>query len=204
MVVYCKLTGVRYSRDELNVSQLLLILIKLFLELPNTPIDIFQNNDCKKICMKRAKKYLCLEVQKYVKNNVNFRNDFKNRFKLTPKQISQLLKHKCKKISIFSAVLIYFLVQRILENNGQNILLQKNNELNLDLNSRSGYYFMQNTYIFILNIIASVEPNNIYNINALAANYIVDSFNCIDNVNGTIQNWYNNYNNNVNFICPIF
>lgn len=200
--VYCKLTGVKYQKTDLNISKMLSVLIFLFLESPNTPIDIFQNSDCTKICMKKAKKFICREVNKYVKNSKIFNNNFKAEFKLTPKQVSQLLKRRSNKISIFIVVLIYFLVERILVENGLGKLLNKNQELGLILNVESGLYFMQKTYIYLVNIIKTeeAEPDNR---TLLLANYIIDCFHRIDKATINVQNWYNNYNKvNVDFAHP--
>ncbi len=200
-VIYCKLHNVKYSKSDINVSKMLLNLIQIYLENTNTPVEIFDDRDYKKIHLGKAKKFLCREIKKYVENNAVFNNNFNQDFKISSKQISKLLKKKSKNISIYTTVIIYFLVQKILSANNQIKLISMSNDLGLDLESKTGEYFMQKTYIYLENIIRAdgVDPSNK---SLSSANYIIDCFHKIDEITGNVQGWYSNLKIEVEFNSP--
>ncbi|MBD5145607.1 MAG: hypothetical protein HDT21_06850 [Ruminococcus sp.] len=199
-VKYCKLTRDVYKyTNDLNPC-IIMELFKIYVQCqPYYPPGFFYN--ASSLCLGKLKKHICSKMNEFVKNAELFENDVMNKnFKLSKKQLSRILKKKPKKISIYVAVIVYFLIQEILKSNEKNKLIELNTRLRLNLNDKSGFYFMQKAYVAVTRSIEEDNDNN--NFVEKSANYIIDSFNRIDEKFTNVADWYENSKNEVKFGYP--
>lgn len=196
-IKYCKTSSFNKYTHNYKHVQIIYYLIKIYaMTMPEASLFDGNNN----LCMRKAKKYICLKMHQYVERHHLFNNDLLNRnFKISPKQLSKLLNKNSKRVPVFTAVIIYYLVEEILRNNGIDELWKMNSDLDLDINSRSGFYFLHDLYSFLVEG-ASKLPH--VNINGICVDYIAGCFQRIDDrIDSRVLNWYEmgGINNNFNF-----
>lgn len=203
-IKYCDIKPFMYQDVKDIVSHIIFELIDIYSKVVSLPSDICDEEG--KPYSGKLKKYMRLQMKKFVREKELFGCDSINEtFSISKKQLNRLLKRNKKPthVTIFVGIIIYFLVETILENGGKDYLIQLNDSLNFDLSKKSFYYFLQKTY-FVLFRVFSLENNDGSNDNknVKAANYISDCFNAIDRTYGNVGEWYNCGSNCVRFISP--
>lgn len=203
-IKYCDMKSFTYWFIKDRVSHIIFELIDIYAKVVDLPPDIC-NQDGKPYTGK-LKKFLRLQIKKFVREKKLFGCDTINEtFSISKRQLNRLLKRNKKPthVTIFVGVIIYFLVETILENGGKDYLIQLNDNLNFDLTEQSGNYFLQKTYCALINV-CGLEENDgdVSNKNVKAANYIIDCFNAINHKHRNVGEWYNGGSNGIGFMSP--
>lgn len=196
-IVYCDISYYSYFRDNnnngiLEEPHIILDLIEIYSRIIKHPDYVYDSNG--RVCMGKLKKHLRISIGQFVRDNHLFNDERLNEsFNISKKQLNNLLKRnkKPKHISIFTGVIIYYLVETILKHDGKSHLLMINGGDSKKLNFRTEIYFLRRTYNAINNILL-IDDEDISNKNFLAANYIIDFMGIINKEYANVKGWYDN------------